>query len=209
VLLVAGSGAVRGWAALAALLVPLAAISLLLRQPLLYGIVKPKRDPRTDPSVALLAGGLGLLLLGADLEFVSTTRLALFAVPIAAAVAGALSASARRSPYKLGAWIVVLMIGALYGYGATVAADTLLDHGKPSLYRAAIEGKHQTQGRSTTYYLDLAPWGPVPGSNRLSVRRSLYDEAQPGDQVCLELHPGYLRTAWYRLIDCEPSIPAQ
>jgi hypothetical protein len=98
------------------------------------------------------------------------------------------------------------MLSGSYGYGLVTSGDTLPDHGKPERYSVSIVGKHTVSGKSTTYYLDLAPWGPIADENKLSVSRRLYDAASIGELACVELRPGYLRAPWYRQVDCvEPG----
>jgi hypothetical protein len=68
-----------------------------------------------------------------------------------------------------------------------------------------VTGKHTVSGKSTTYYLDLAPWGPLQKPNKISVSSSSYRDAVPGDQICLDLHPGRLQAQWYQRVDCSSS----
>jgi hypothetical protein len=90
----------------------------------------------------------------------------------------------------------------MYGYGVVMDADTLLDHAPATTFATSVVGEHEVHGRSTTYYLDLAAWGPFGGTNKLSVPHSEYMQAQIGGAVCLALHPGYLHAQWYTRIEC-------
>jgi hypothetical protein len=89
-----------------------------------------------------------------------------------------------------------------------VEANTFNDQSKASTYQVSVTGKHSTSGRSTSYYLRLAPWGPIQEPNQLSVTSSIYRGIEAGDQVCLGLHEGRLHLAWYQLTDC-PAEPQQ
>jgi hypothetical protein len=183
-------------------LTPLAVIYLLHRSPLLFVLGKAKRDPRTDFTIAFLAAGIGLCLGTIGVNFVSLSSLfpAILLVSLATCAGVFLvvgNASGRR-----GAWILMVMLAGSYGYGVVTSGDTVPDRSKPERYSVAIDGKHTVSGKSTTYYLDLAPWGPIPDENKLSVRKSLYDAAVVGDLTCLELHQGYLHAAWYRQVEC-------
>jgi hypothetical protein len=183
-------------------LIPPAILYLLHRSPLLFVLTKPKRDPRTDFTIAFVAAGVGLCMGNIGVNFVLLSSLfpAILLVSLATCVGFFLVA--RNTPSGRGAWIVMVMLSCSYGYGLVTSADTLPDHAKPERYSAAIVGKHTTSGRSTSYYLDLAPWGPIPDENRLSVSKRLYDAAAVGDLACLELHPGYLHAPWYRQVEC-------
>jgi hypothetical protein len=184
---------------------------LLHRSPLLFVLGKPKRDPRTDFTFAFIAAGIGLVFGTIGVHFVSLSTLfsAILLVSLAAC-AGFLLVS-RKTAGARGAWIVMVMLSGSYGYGLITSADTLPDHAKPERYSASIVGKHTASGRSTTYYLDLAPWGPLPDENKLSVSKRLYDAAGVGDLTCLELHQGYLHAPWYRQVECVTAgdAPAQ
>jgi hypothetical protein len=104
--------------------------------------------------------------------------------------------------------IGVLFFAIMYGYGLAVVADTLPDRSKSTSYTVTITGKHATSGsRTTTYYLNLEPWGPIEKPNVVTVSRDFYRDAAPGDGVCLDLHAGALRVPWYKLVSC-PAQPA-
>ena len=72
----------------------------------------------------------------------------------------------------------------------------------PESYATTVQDKHESHSRSTSYYLDLAPWGPIKRLNRVSVSRTTYEGAFIGDLVCLELRPGVLHVEWYQVVAC-------
>ena len=93
-------------------------------------------------------------------------------------------------------------LAGLYGYGAVEVGDTLFD-GKPGVgYSSQVESKRVVSGRSETYYLQVAPWGPVEQAGEVSVPSELYEAVQPGELVCMTLHPGRLGAQWYRMGPC-------
>ncbi len=187
-------------------LTPLAMITLLHRSPLLYVLGKRKRDPRADFTFAFIAAGVGLWLGNIGVNFVSLRSLYPAILLVSLVTCAGLLLVARNSSGPRGAWILIVMLSGSYGYGLVTSGDTLPDHGKPERYSVSIVGKHTVSGKSTTYYLDLAPWGPIADENKLSVSRRLYDAASIGELACVELRPGYLRAPWYRQVDCvEPG----
>ncbi len=192
-------------------LIPLAILYLLHRSPLLFVLTKPKRDPRSDFTIAFIAAGVGLCLGNIGVNFVLLSSLFPAIVLVSLATCVGFFLVARNTSSGRGAWIVIVMLSGSYGYGLVTSADTLPDHAKPERYSASIVGKHTTSGRSTSYYLDLVPWGPIPDENRLGVSKSLYDAAVVGDLTCLELHQGYLHAPWYRQVECVATgeTPAQ
>jgi hypothetical protein len=192
-------------------LTPPVILYLLHRSPLLFVLGKPKRDPRTDFTFAFIAAVVGLFLGNIGVHLVSLSSLLPAILLVSLATCAGLLLVSRSAAGARGAWIVIVMLSGSYGYGLVTSADTLPDHAKPQRYSASIVGKHTSSGRSTTYYLDLAPWGPLPDENRLSVSRRLYDAATVGELTCLELHQGYLHAPWYRQVECvEPGeAPSQ
>ena len=94
-----------------------------------------------------------------------------------------------------------LFTGA-YGYGIAVQANVLPDRSAPQLFQATVTGKHESTGKTTTYYLELPPWGPQSGPNEVTVQRDLYRNVAAGDTVCLWVYPGLLHVQWYRVTTC-------
>ena len=184
-------------------IVPAVIIYLIRSEPLLYAIFKPKRDPRTDFWLAFMACGIGLGLGSDGIHFVKNQMLLEYAALVALLCCAGIYSSARQNSQFVGAMIGMLFIAGLFGWGLAAAADTTLDHSGAASYTPTVVNKHETHGRSTSYYLDLAPWGPMQAVNDISVSNSIYDSAAIGDQVCIELRPGTLRVQWYRMVACE------
>ncbi len=189
-------------------LAPVAVWMLAQRSPLLYVTFKKKADPRVDLGFVLLVAGGGLTFLISDLEFVSMQPLLYLIIPVALVYLAAFFSTIRKNSTNITAAIIVMLLaGGSYSFGLAIAADSLLDHSKASTYIVPVTGKHSSHGRSTTYYLNLAPWGPVDHPNNISVAATMYRETSIGDQICLGLHPGQLHAPWYQLVDC-PDQPA-
>ncbi len=106
---------------------------------------------------------------GIAMHFVSYKPLLLWGALIAAVYVFAFSAYTQRGPRAQGFVLIMLMYGCMYGYGFVTVADTLLDHAPATTFATSVVGEHEVHGRSTTYYLDLAAWGPFDGTNKLSV----------------------------------------
>jgi hypothetical protein len=103
----------------------------------------------------------------------------------------------------LGATALLLILCCGYGYGAGLQVNALLDRSTPETYRVIVTGKHVSHGKSTSYHLNLAPWGPEVSGQDLMVSRSLYTGIKAGDTVCMLLRSGALRVAWSELGRCE------
>ena len=216
VLLVVVAAAVAGlnfaphaWLAPCAVLVmlaPFAAAYLCWSAPLLYTVFKKRSDPRADTSYILMVASLGLLLRMRENHFLSVHPLlpamAMAAVAIVLAYYQAARAGANRR-----AILAVFLVAALYGYSAIAVADVFFDSAPGQAFTSQVVGGHVSRGsRSTTYYLRLAPWGPVETADDVSVPSSLYRATHLGDTICLDLHPGRLRAPWFHVAAC-PSAP--
>ena len=96
----------------------------------------------------------------------------------------------------------MLMYGCMYGYGFVTVADTLLDHAPATTFATSVVGEHEVHGKSTTYYLDLAAWGPFAGTNKLSVPHSEYLQAQIGEASLPGASSRLFHAPWYTRVEC-------
>lgn len=181
---------------------PVAAYYLLQRSPLLYAIFKPKADPRGELSFVLIVSGIGLILSCSGLHFVSIELLMLITVPVGLVYFFAFYLACQNQPSRQGKLMGLLFFAGIYGFGFGMLADTIADHAPATTYSAEVIGKHISRGRSTSYYLELSPWGPKVSPDRVSVSSRIYGTFAIGDQVCLSLHPGSFHASWYQLVDC-------
>jgi len=186
-------------------LIPFAVLLLVQRSPLLYAVLKQKADPRAELIFALLVASFGFIPRIRGFHLVSVQPLLLIIVPIALVYTGAIYSFTRKDSVMLPRAIAVLFLAGLYSYGLTVVSDTQADHSPATLYSAQVIDKHISHGRSTTYYLHLDAWGPLKDTDQISVPFLLYRATDPGDQVCLGLHPGALHIPWYRIDACSVS----
>jgi hypothetical protein len=183
-------------------LVPAAVILLVLRSPLLYTVFKPKSDPRAELSYALMASSFGLIIPIGGLHLVSMQPLMFLMVPVGLAYSAALYFTAQNNAPNAGKLLLLLMLAGFYSYSLSVAADTLEDSSQVTRYTASVIGKRISSGRSRSYILLLAPWGPVEKTNQISVSYTTYNQTVLGDQVCLNLHAGLLHVPWYQQVSC-------
>lgn len=86
--------------------------------------------------------------------------------------------------------------------GLINAVNTLPDQSAPDVYRTEVLRKYETHGRFPSSNLVLDEWGPLEDSDDVSVPRAIYEHVKVGDRICIGLHPGFLRVAWYTLIPC-------
>ena len=96
-----------------------------------------------------------------------------------------------------------LFTGLAYGLGAGLQIDILADSAKPSVHATQVLGKRVHHGsKSTTYYLTVAPWGPITRNDEISVSAARYGATRMGDTVCVYAGRGAFRVGWYQLRDC-------
>ena len=181
---------------------PVVVFLVVQRSPLLYAIFKRKSDPRADLSLPLMIAAIGLAFGHIGVHFVAIEPLLYLAVPVAAAYLLLFVRMATGSSSLAGAVIGLVVFGGMYGWGVAVSADTLFDSAGPANYSTSVTGHRISHGRSTTYYLQLAPWGPVANGSEISVGSTIYNQTSEGDVVCLGLHPGVLHAGWYTLLPC-------
>lgn len=188
-------------------LVPVALLLMIQRSPLLYTAFKRKADPRADLCYALMAATFGLLLRARGIHLVSLQSVGVAVVLITLVYCAVFFRSYGQSPSPVGTGFIMILFGFMYSFGLVSVADALGDNSKVSVYSVQVTGKHSTTGRSTSYILELAPWGPMQRSSNLGVSRTMYDQFVTGDQVCLALHDGRLHAPWYAQVSCTAPSP--
>jgi FtsH-binding integral membrane protein len=190
--------------------IPLVIIYLVRTAPLLYAILKQRRDPRTDLSFAFMACAFGLYIGMLQIHLVSFTRLLPWIVVVAVACLLALLSAIKNRTQMIGTAIGLLVFVGVYAYGLTAAANSLLDRAAPTRYPTTVTGMHVSHGKSDTYYLELDPWGPPDGpyadrSLSVSVPARTYRATAIGATVCLDYHLGALKAPWFQLADCDQA----
>jgi hypothetical protein len=100
---------------------------------------------------------------------------------------------------------LLLILCCGYGYGGGMQVNALLDPSTPQTYRVKVTAKNVSRGRSTSYHVKLAPWGPYLSGQNLMVSYSKYTAVKTGDTVCMLLRSGALRVAWSEMGRCEDS----
>ncbi len=183
-------------------LVPVVLAVMMHRAPLLYTVFKRKDDPRAELLYALIASGFGLMIRARDIHFVSLQSIGIVIAAIVLMYLAAFYHSFFDSVSFMRTFFALLLFGMLYGYGVVAVADAVGDSSSPTRFVVHVVGKHYTTGRSRSFYLELEPWGPMERGNSIGVSKTVYDKADPGDQVCLELRRGRLNAAWYREVSC-------
>ena len=205
------AGVVVGAATLFAPSAPLAALDIVLAlasaamivpAPELFEISGRRKTRGMNPLFAIPAGLV--FVAGVTNDFVAISPLVIAAAAGALAALGAGLTTWRR-PGISGPWqflILMGLIGAAIGYGGVALIDLRFDASPEQPFRTAVASMTVSHGRGVSYYLHLAPWGPVPHESRVTVSKSLYDRFNPGDQACIGLRNGALAIPWYVVRVC-------
>lgn len=98
------------------------------------------------------------------------------------------------------ACFAVLFMPAVFGF--IVYLNTFFDRSTAQIYKTAVVNKRISTGKSYSYYLVVAPWGPEKSARSISVGLKRYNETAINDTVRMALHPGALGLSWYT-----PLIP--
>jgi hypothetical protein len=179
-------------------LLPVAALAVALRWRGIVRVDERRNDPRPNVALALIAPGAILALRCIrDLKLVEYAP-ALVAAAVAAVALAALAALADpslRARKPMVALFAALLL--MWGYGAVVQADVLLDRASPESFTVEVVGKSVTHGKTTSWNLRLAPWGPCAEAESVEVTEDQYDAVREGDVVETLLRPGALGIRWY------------
>lgn len=86
-----------------------------------------------------------------------------------------------------------------YSYGAIITLNCLYDQSIPEQYSSTILNKRETTGKSTTYYLELAPWANQKENIEISVSKDLYIKFDQNEKVNILLMQGRFDIPWFEI----------
>jgi hypothetical protein len=186
---------------------PWIAILLVARLAPYYRFGGPRNSPLPDLSLVLIIPGLFLALRAlqgiAPVGWEGPLLLTVFGSAILVGLAFWCDPWLKK---HLGVTALLLILCCAYGYGAGMQVNALLDRSTPNTYRVMVTGKYVSHGKSTSYHIKLAPWGPNVSGQTLMVFRSQYEETKTGDTVCMLLRSGALHVAWSELGRCDDAV---
>ena len=106
--------------------------------------------------------------------------------------------------YKRSSALVILAIAfGLYGYGAGMEINALLDFKPGKIFPVEVSEKDRRGNRGfARLYLTIEPWGPIYKEQTVVVRSNLYFGTKVGGKLCADLHEGALKIPWYTLSRC-------
>jgi hypothetical protein len=126
----------------------------------------------------------------------------------AAVIAVVMAIVIRRvqSERQIALWLYLLIyipVMGFYGYGTTVLANKLLDQAPPKMYLTFVYDRSVSKiSRHIERDLRLGPWGPRKAPANVEVPRRVFDAVRVDDSVCVLLHAGGFRIAWFEVEPC-------
>jgi hypothetical protein len=95
-------------------------------------------------------------------------------------------------------WFVIgfLLLSFAYGYSTVVTLNCYYDRSISEVYPTTVVDKKISSGKTTSYYLYLAPWGKVAGVEDVDVSKSLYNSVEKNDPVKVVLRKGRFNIPW-------------
>lgn len=109
-------------------------------------------------------------------------------------------AGVRLAPRGL---LMIAAVIAIWCEGIVVHGDSLLDRGGATGYEVRVSDKNQMLAKLKIRRFTLEPWGPVAEAASVAApNQALYDRINPGDTVCVILHPGAFRMRWVEVWGC-------
>jgi hypothetical protein len=188
------------------IIAPFAATYMCMQAPTLFATFKKKSDPRAEMCYVLIVASFGLLFSLREVHFVSLTPIVPVMVIAGLAVAFT-NYRCMKDGAAPGAFIGVVLLSALYAFAAVAVLDSTFDQNRTKRYSSDVVGQHMSNGRRTTYYLRVAPWGPIELERDVSVPSRIYSSTRVGDTICFDLGEGRVNAAWFRVVPCLDPNP--
>jgi hypothetical protein len=105
-----------------------------------------------------------------------------------------LSRETRKKKFLIILWLIYC---ALYGYGASICLNGILDKNVPVKYLSKVIDKRMIEGRPPEYYMTLPSWGPMPEQREYKVYGNAYQQRAVGDSVTVSLKSGAFHIPYY------------
>ena len=141
----------------------------------------------------LWAPFIAVVLLFALLLFVNAKR-------------GAITQGKQAIANTVGTYLFLL---PAISYGTLVNINCYFDNRSPSYFETQVVRKKITTGKSKSYYLYLAPWGPLTDTNEIMVSKRFFEDTPENKTVAVYLKPGLLNIPWYEVGDAVNITPPE
>ncbi len=201
------------YAMILAMIAPWIAIAYMYYYKGLIAIDTYKGSPLPSLFLAVSAPAFILFIFrGININVLDTTNIWLPAIAIGllmalflviTAIRGALSSN-RAATWAAG--FLYLFIIPAYSYGTVLSLNTCFDNSSPAYFETEVLFKRVSKGKSTSYHLQLAPWGPVHNTEDVRVDKNFYFRTDLNSKVGIALKKGWLDIPWFTVGDVERSF---
>jgi hypothetical protein len=162
-------------------------------------------DPRQDSAHANITGGFLLPTLGLCFRALQDWHILNWAPfwvgfgIITFLTAGALFHEAGNLRVKTVSMVFALLVSLLYGFGLTIALNSITDTSEPVVYSTHIIEKNEAVSKTSLSTFTLAPWGNRAMNQVVGVKQSLFEQKVVGEAVEVTLKRGGLGIPWFSL----------
>lgn len=184
-------------------LLPWLAVATVARSHGLYTFAQDRGDVRPNMLFPYILPGIALttrVLL--EVKLIDWRVPLYLTLGVASVLAAAALMAGRPMKYPRVMALALFVIALPYGFGASIQANFQLDRSEPQQFRARVVSKEKHRSRSSSEYVQLAPWGPLDRFDRVGVHGGIYKSVAVGDDLCVSLHDGALRVPWYTVGLC-------
>jgi hypothetical protein len=158
-------------------------------------------DPRPSISLLFMAPAFAMMYRAIwDFEILDWGPAIIFAAVMTLALGSFLIAHDRRLQSSLAIGVVLVL--AVFFFGALTEINAMVDAAPPAVYRTLIAGLDVRHGKSTSYHMTLGQWGDQHGGEDLTVSEDFYSAHAVGQTVCVKLSRGWLGLRYYTFGDC-------
>ncbi len=91
--------------------------------------------------------------------------------------------------------LAVILFGS--SYGTVISLNCMNETEKPETFSVPVINKRISSGKSTSYYIELPPWGPQKEKDEISVSKKIYEQLNNNDTVTIRLFKGRLNIPWF------------
>jgi len=189
---------------------PLIAIVLLKRRPLFFTLFRKKLDPRADLGFLVAWPGIGILFSYQNAtdpaHLIDSAQIFLWALFIFACLLFAILRIIWKSTSRVGILFFMVISGGVYSLSVARTINSLSDTSASHIYQTRILRMYSRSGsKGERYFVSVAPWGPTGGDDDVNLPLHDYRKLHVDDNVCYELHSGFLHARWYISTPCPAS----
>ncbi|MEP4531635.1 MAG: hypothetical protein ABJ004_01025 [Cyclobacteriaceae bacterium] len=105
---------------------------------------------------------------------------------------------------KIADYVTVISILAfvfVYSYGGVINYNCIYDESQAEIYSSEVLDMRVSTGKTTSYYVELEPWGPVAEKEEVTVSESLYNRLEVGESVNIYLMNGKMNIPWFSVTE--------